>query len=91
MPSYTVIKDGSLLQGEAMPRILREFQADVVGKVITGAGYLNMAGEAWPILLLMDPKTKAQSYIFAKGDDEGNGPGVLETDAGHTLCHTGIR
>lgn len=91
MPSYKVVTDGTKLVGEAMPRLVREFQADVVGKTITGAGYLDMDGEAWPILLLRDPKTGAQSHILVQSDDEGNGPGVLVTDADHCLCQTSVR
>lgn len=71
-----------------MPRIVREFQADVVGKTITAAGYLNMDGEAWPVLLLVDPKTGKDSHIIIQSDDEGNGPGVPVTDADHCLCGT---
>lgn len=91
MPAYSLITDGKRLDGSAMPRLVREFQDAVIGKSIIRAGYLDMDGQAWPILLLMDPKTRQQSHILIQCDDEGNGPGVPVTNTDCMLCQTALK
>lgn len=82
--SYEFITHGVRLAGEAMPKIVREFQAAVVGRKITDAGYIVIDGEAWPCLTLDDGES-----ILIQCDDVGNHPGVPVTAlGGRMLCRT---
>ncbi len=75
-----------LLDGSAMPRVIQEFSAAIVGAKITAAGYLILHGTAVPALRLDNGE-----WITAQCDDEDNGPGVLALESGPILCQTSPR
>lgn len=74
------------LVGEAMPKILKRFRAQVIGRKIVNAGYVIHPETPWggreaiPVLVLDNGE-----LIEAMRDDEGNGPGVFTTGSG-ILC-----
>jgi hypothetical protein len=84
-----IVVDGSKLSGEAMPKLVADFQSEVVGQRIVAAGYYKFKSEdvegAWPALLLANG-----TVITASRDDECNGPGVLMADQG-VLCETDFK
>lgn len=74
----------ALLQGAAMNRLLTGFRRAVIGKRITGVGYLDLHGEPYPVLVLEDGES-----IICQCDDEGNGPGTLSLgNSDAVLCRT---
>ena len=62
----------SKLQGAAMPRLLAEFRAHVVGQLVTQVGYVEISGEPYPALLLQNGME-----LVVQKDDECNGPGTI--------------
>lgn len=86
----------SKLQGAAMPRLLAEFRANVVGQLVTQVGYVEISGEPYPALLLQNGME-----LVVQQDDECNGPGTITGCGGNQrrpdgsnevcLCHTSIR
>lgn len=80
-----LITDGSQLSGSAMPRILTDMRAALIGRTITDVGYLVDQGDVWPCLVLDDG-----TQIVASRDDEGNGPGSLFGKDGQ-LCRTHLK
>ena len=86
----------SKLQGAAMPRLLAEFRANVVGQLVTQVGYVEISGEPYPALLLQNGMG-----LVVQQDDECNGPGtitgwkadvvLLDGSNEVCLCHTSIR
>ena len=62
----------SKLQGAAMPRLLAEFRANVVGQLVTQVGYVEISGEPYPALLLQNGME-----LVVQQDDECNGPGTI--------------
>ena len=80
----------SKLQGAAMPRLLAEFRAHVVGQLVTQVGYVEISGEPYPALLLQNGMG-----LVVQQDDECNGPGTItgwKADGSDDvcLCHTSI-
>lgn len=76
-----IITDGNQLSGSAMPRIVANSQALLVGRTIKKVGYYqDDFGAVWPCLVLDNGTT-----VTASKDDEGNGPGSLFVDS--TVCH----
>jgi hypothetical protein len=86
-----LITDGKRLQGSAMPRIVERFRAAVIGKRITNAGYVVFVPGDEPVPFL---ECEDGTFITARQDDEGNGPGVLLAST-HTddegLCETELK
>ena len=60
------------LQGAAMPRLLAEFRANVVGQLVTQVGYAEIDGEPYPALLLQNGME-----LVVQQDDGCNGPGTI--------------
>lgn len=71
------------LRGSAMPGILDEANAALVGRKIVRVGYLLEFGSPVPCVELDDG-----TLITTQSDDEGNGPGVLSIENIKTGLHT---
>lgn len=80
-----LITDGRQLSGAAMPRIVKDFRNAMIGRRIVDAGYYNIDGAAFPILVLDNGDS-----IIAQCDDECNSPGVLSGGKSTMLCQTHI-
>lgn len=79
------------LNGSAMPGILTDAQAILVGKKVKAVGYIINGGEPFPFIEFEDG-----SAVTVQRDDEGNGPGVLFVSDGNavrmtTLCETQLK
>lgn len=80
--------EAHLLHGSAMPRILRDATAALVGKRIARVGYVIMDGSPWPCIVLED-----ETAIVIQRDDEGNGPGsasIYASEGTFALCRTSV-
>lgn len=73
------------LNGSAIPSLLAQFRANVVGQLVTQVGYVEIGGEPYPALLLQNGME-----LVVQQDDECNGPGTITGWKGDGTDHIAL-